>query len=126
MVKDKYQYAHCVFENVGGEQLDLNLTLMRPFGRIAFCGSISQYNGDAPYALRNYTSIVAMRIRFEGFIVFDFAKEYPKAIKELNQWIKEGKVTRQYYMVEGGITKGPEALLGLFEGRNQGKTLLKL
>lgn len=104
----------------------MNLTLMRPFGRIAFCGSISQYNGDALYALRNYTSIVSMRIRFEGFIVFDFAKEYPQAIKDLNQWIKEGKLTRQYYMVEGGITKGAEALLGLFEGRNQGKTLLKL
>jgi NADPH-dependent curcumin reductase CurA len=126
LVKDKYQYAHCVFENVGGQQLDDNLLLMRPFGRIAFCGSISQYNAEEPYAIRNYSAIVAMRIRLEGFIVLDHQKEYPKAIKELNQWVKEGKLEREYYLVEGGVTKGPEALMAVFEGKNQGKTLVKL
>ncbi|UZJ56644.1 hypothetical protein CBS101457_005964 [Exobasidium rhododendri] len=126
LVKDKYQFAHCVFENVGGSQLDLNLGLMRPFGRIAFCGSISQYNSAEPYRIGNYQSIVGMRIRLEGFIVFDFAKENPKAIKEMNQWIKEGKLVRHYHLIEGGIEKGPMALISLFEGRNQGKTLVKL
>jgi NADPH-dependent curcumin reductase CurA len=99
---------------------------MRPFGRIAFCGSISQYNGEAPYSLQNYTSIVSMRIKLQGFIVFDFAKEYPQAIKDLNGWVKEGKLAREYYVVEGGVTKGPEALMAVFEGKNQGKTLVKL
>lgn len=126
MVKKKYEFAHCVFENVGGPQLDLNLSLMRPFGRIAFCGSISQYNSEDPYRISNYQSIVSMRIRLEGFIVFDFAKEYPKAIKDMNQWIKEDRLIRHYHMVEGGIEKGPLALISLFEGRNQGKTLVKL
>lgn len=126
MVKNKYGFAHCVFENVGGPQLDLNLTLMRPFGRVAFCGSISQYNSAEPYRIQNYQSIVGMRIRLEGFIVFDFAKENTKAIKEMNQWVKEGLLIRQYHMIEGGIQNGPLALISLFEGKNQGKTLLKL
>jgi NADPH-dependent curcumin reductase CurA len=126
VVKNKYHFAHCVFENVGGPQLDLSLTLMRPFGRIAFCGSISQYNSAEPYRIKNYQSIVGMRIRLQGFIVFDFAKEYPKAIKEMNQWIQEKKLIRHYHLIEGGVEKGPLALISLFEGKNQGKTLVKL
>lgn len=126
VVKNKYKYATCVFENVGGEQLDLNLGLLRPFARIAFCGSVSQYNSSEAYGLKSYMNVVSMRIRMQGFIVFDFAKEYPQAIKEMNRWVKEGKLVRHYHLVEGGIGKAPGALVALFEGRNQGKLLVKL
>jgi NADPH-dependent curcumin reductase CurA len=126
VVKNKYKFADCVFENVGGPQLDLNLGLMKPFGRIAFCGSISGYNSAQAEPIRNYTSIVSMRLRVQGFIVMDFAAEYPKALKEMSEWIQQGKLGQHYHLVEGGIAKSPEALLSLFEGRNRGKTLVKL
>ena len=119
-------FAHCVFENVGGEQLDLSLSLMRPFARIAFCGSISQYNAAEPYRLGNYMSIIGMRIKLEGFIVMDYAKDFAAAIGEMNKWVKDGKLVRHYHLYEGGISKGPEALIALFEGKNQGKMLVKL
>jgi NADPH-dependent curcumin reductase CurA len=126
IITNKYEFADCVFENVGGEQLDLNLSLMRPFGRIAFCGSISQYNSAQTDPIYNYPSIVRMRLRVQGFIVTDFAAEFPKALKEMGEWVQQGKLGQHYHLVEGGVAKTPEALASIFEGKNQGKTLVKL
>lgn len=64
--------------------------------------------------------IVSMRIRMEGFIVFDYESQYPHAKKELAQWLAEGKIKRLETVIKGGITKMPEALRALYEGVNQG------
>jgi NADPH-dependent curcumin reductase CurA len=63
-----------------------------------------------------------MRIRMEGFIVFDYEKQYPEARQELAQWLAEGKLKRNTTIVQGGILKAEEALLGLFQGKNTGKS----
>lgn len=62
-----------------------------------------------------------MRIRMEGFVVFDYAKEYPRAQRELAQWLSEGKIKRQETIMKGGIEKMPEALQALYAGANTGK-----
>lgn len=62
----------------------------------------------------------------EGFIVFDYEKQYPHAIKELAQWLAEGKIKRLETVIKGGITKMPEALKALYEGVNTGKLLSDL
>lgn len=67
--------------------------------------------------------IVSMRIRMEGFIVFDYEKQYPQAKKELAQWLAEGKIKRLETVIRGGITEMPNALRALYEGVNQGKSL---
>lgn len=59
----------------------------------------------------------------EGFIVFDFVKEYPAARKQLAQWLAEGKIKRQETVVKGGLKVAEQALLDLFKGGNTGKTL---
>lgn len=56
----------------------------------------------------------------EGFIVFDYEKQYPHAIQELAQWLAEGKIKRLETVIKGGITKMPEALRALYEGANTG------
>lgn len=56
----------------------------------------------------------------EGFVVFDYEKQYPHAQKELAQWLADGKIKRQETIIKGGIEKMPEALGSLFEGRNTG------
>lgn len=65
--------------------------------------------------------LISMRIRMQGFIVFDFAHKYPEARKEIAQWLSEGKLKRKETIVKGGLLKAEEALVGLFEGKNTGE-----
>ncbi len=57
----------------------------------------------------------------EGFIVFDYAKEYPRALKDLAQWLSEGKIKRKETIVKGGLAKAENALRDLYDGVNTGK-----
>jgi NADPH-dependent curcumin reductase CurA len=60
----------------------------------------------------------------QGFIVFDYAKEFPEAKKQLAQWLSEGKLKRKETIVKGGLPKAEQALLDLFNGANTGKYFL--
>lgn len=70
--------------------------------------------------------IISMRIRMQGFVVFDYADKYAAARKELAQWLSEGKLKRKETIIKGGITNAEGALVGLFEGKNTGKTLVEV
>lgn len=58
--------------------------------------------------------------RMEGFIVFDYEKQYPEALKELAQWLAEGKIQRKETVVKGGLSQAEKALADLFNGGNTG------
>jgi NADPH-dependent curcumin reductase CurA len=58
----------------------------------------------------------------EGFVVFDYAKQYPTALKDLAQWLEEGKIKTTETVVKGGIEKAQNALRDLYDGINTGKT----
>lgn len=89
--------------------------------RIALCGAISSYNASGrPEGLKNYNTLISMRAKLQGFIVFDYAKRYGEAAKDLAKWIGEGKIQRRETIVEG-VERCPEALKGLFRGDNYGK-----
>jgi NADPH-dependent curcumin reductase CurA len=60
----------------------------------------------------------------EGFIVFDYAKEYPRALKELAQWLSEGKIKRKETIVKGGLGQAENALRDLYNGVNTGEPAL--
>lgn len=62
----------------------------------------------------------------QGFVVFDYADKYVAARKELAQWLSEGKLKRKETIIKGGISKAEGALVGLFEGKNTGKTLVEV
>lgn len=106
---------------VGGEILDLALARAKPHARFVMCGAISQYNSGKPQGPKNYMMIISMRIRMQGFIVFDYAKQYPEARKQLAQWLAEGKLKRKETIVKGGLVKAEEALVGLYQGKNTGE-----
>ncbi|KIW68614.1 hypothetical protein PV04_04549 [Phialophora macrospora] len=114
------------FDNVGGEILDMALSRAKPHARFVMCGGISQYNSSKPQGPKNYLMIVSMRIRMEGFIVFDFAKEYPRALKDLAQWLSEGKIKRKETIVKGGLDQAENALRDLYKGVNTGKLLVEV
>ncbi|KQJ91821.1 2-alkenal reductase (NADP(+)-dependent) [Brachypodium distachyon] len=113
------------FESVGGAMLDAVLLNMRKHSRIAVSGLISQYNLEQPEGAPNLFCLVAKRIRMEGFIVGDYFGSYQKFEEEMVGYLKEGKITYVEDIVEG-IDKVPEALIGLFSGRNVGKQLVAI
>lgn len=114
------------FDNVGGEILDLALSRAAPHARFVMCGGISQYNEAVQKGPKNYLMVVSMRIRMQGFIVFDYEKEYTAAREELAGWVKEGKLKRGETIVEGGLKEAEKALVGLYEGLNTGKLLIEV
>lgn len=114
------------FDNVGGEILDLALSRAKEHARFVICGAISQYNAKEPKGPKNYLMVISMRIRMEGFIVFDYAAKYVEARRELAQWLAEGKIQRKETIVKGGLGAAEEALLGLYKGTNTGKLLVEV
>jgi NADPH-dependent curcumin reductase CurA len=114
------------FDNVGGEISDAVLRNINFFGRVALCGSISQYNATTPpMGPRLLGTFVGKRVRAQGFIVTDFAERYAPARRQMGEWIKSGKLKYREDIVEG-IEKAPRAFIGLLRGENFGKMLVKL
>lgn len=137
MTQKKYGYIDAVFENVGGELLDMSLLCLKPHARIAFCGAISDYNNPQPSGLKNYQAMIAMRAKLEGFIVFDYASRYAEAEEDIAKWLKEGKLARKFHVVgddqsSSALQSGksleqcPKALNDLFAGKNVGKMVVKV
>jgi NADPH-dependent curcumin reductase CurA len=58
-----------------------------------------------------------------GFIIFNYEDRF-EGIKQLSTWVKEGKLDFTQTIVEG-FDQLPTALLGLFEGINTGKMIVK-
>ncbi len=116
------------------------LTRLNTNARIVLCGAMSAYNSSKPPGLNNYVTLISMRARIQGFIVyvsififsvcfrgltqwvirFDYTSEYPKAVAEMSKWISEGRLKRKYH-IKAGLEKCPEHLQLLFRGENTGK-----
>ncbi len=112
------------FENVGGAILDVVMARMNAFGRIAFCGMISGYNGE-PIPMANPSLILVSRLKLQGFIVSEHMALWPQALKELGTMVATGQL-KYRESVADGLAAAPEAFLGLLKGRNFGKQLVKL
>jgi NADPH-dependent curcumin reductase len=112
------------FENVGGMILDAVMLRMNAFGRIAFCGMISGYNGE-PIPMSHPQLILVSRLKLQGFIVSEHMNLWPEALKELGTMVATGKLKYRESIAEG-LAAAPEAFIGLLKGRNFGKQLVKL
>ncbi|MDE2429582.1 MAG: NADP-dependent oxidoreductase [Burkholderiales bacterium] len=113
-----------VFENVGGEIFDASLARMNPFGRIALCGLISGYDGQA-LSIHNARTFLTMRLTMRGFIVSEHMDLWPQGLQELGSLVASGKLKFRESVAEG-LAAAPEAFIGLLKGKNFGKQLVKL
>ena len=112
------------FENVGGPIMDEVWAHMNLFGRVALCGLISGYNSEVRMQ-GNVESILMKRLSIRGFIVTDFAPDWPKAQRDLATWVAEGRIKYRETIVEG-LENAPEAVNLLFDGGNTGKLMIKV
>jgi NADPH-dependent curcumin reductase CurA len=114
------------FDNVGGEITDAVLRNINFFGRVALCGSISQYNATTPpMGPRLLGTFVGKRVRAQGFIVTDFAERYGPARRQMGEWVRSGRLKYREDVVEG-IAQAPRAFIGMLRGDNFGKMLVKV
>ncbi|CDO70644.1 hypothetical protein BN946_scf184756.g10 [Trametes cinnabarina] len=118
-------YLDVYFDNVGGDILNFMLTRLKQKARIVLCGAIADYNNNKPKGLSSYTNLIAQRAKMEGFIVFDYAKRYPEAQRELAEMLREGSLKRKFHIVKG-LENAPEALNLLFSGGNTGKLVVQV
>ena len=120
------------FENVGGKVFDAVLPRLSDFARIPVCGLIADYNTifgkdtpTPPWANTIMRSILVKRLNFRGFIVRDFAARYPDFIRDMPQWLREGKLKHKEFVTEG-LDSAPSAFMGLLKGANFGKQLVRV
>jgi NADPH-dependent curcumin reductase CurA len=111
------------FENVGGDHLDAVLPRMNVRGRIPVCGMISTYNGERA-GVKNLSTLIYSRIRMEGFVASDFPHLQAQFQSDMTGWLKSGQLKYQETILDG-FERAPEALVGLFEGKNAGKMLVR-
>ena len=114
------------FDNVGGHILEAALVRMQNGGRIVCCGAISQYESSSPTGPRNVPGlIITKRLKMEGFIVMDFQEKHLKAIDHMRALLDEGKIKVVEDIAEG-LESAPEALVNLLNGKNFGKSMVRV
>jgi len=114
------------FDNVGGESLEAALETLRVHGRIIACGAISGYNADKPRpGPSNLFNITTKRLTMRGLLVRDWLDRQGEFEKEVGGYFKAGKLKSKETVVNG-IDQAVGAFLGLFEGLNIGKMIVKL
>jgi len=117
------------FENVGGAVFEAVYPLLNAFARVPVCGLIAHYN-DAEakppkWAASLMSAILTKRLTFRGFIVSDFAARHGDFLRDMSQWVREGKVKYKESVTEG-LDHAPAAFMGLLKGANFGKQLVRV
>ena len=113
------------FDNVGGDHLDAAFAVARQNARFAICGMIDDYNKGSDHVFRYIMRIIPTRLMIKGFIYTDYLAAMGDFYRDMGGWVSEGKVTSRETIREG-IESAPDAFLGLFEGENIGKMLVRL
>jgi NADPH-dependent curcumin reductase CurA len=114
------------FDNVGGKTLEAALSALRVHGRIIACGGISGYNEEKPRpGPSNLFNMITKRLTMKGLIVRDWLDRQGEFEKEVGGYFRAGKLKNKETVVEG-IEQAVGAFIGLFEGKNVGKMVVKL
>jgi len=113
------------FENVGGEVTEAVAQLLNPFSRIPLCGLISMYNATSPAPGPSWRALLTNRALVKGFIVSDHLDRMPAFLADCTTWVREGRLKFREDIVNG-LENAPRAFIGLLEGKNFGKMLVRV
>lgn len=119
------------YENVGGKVFDAVMPLLNTAARVPVCGLVSGYNAtDLPPGPDRLGllmgTILKKRIRMQGFIINqDYGHRIAEFQQEMSGWVREGKIHYREQVTEG-LENAPQALIGLLEGKNFGKVVIRV
>lgn len=113
------------FDNVGGAVLEAALSLLRPQARVVLCGLSDQYNRGERPAGPNLGPVIGARARLQGLVVYDHLHEFDRCRSELAAMIAAGTLRYREHIHEG-LASAPAGFIGLLNGENLGKALVRL
>ena len=114
------------FDNVGGDVTDAVFDPLNTGARISLCCSISQYNRNEPEpGPRKMGLLVGKQARAEGFLVSRFRDRHDEARSRIAGWMRQDRIKYREDVVEG-LENAPRAFIGLMQGENFGKLLVKV
>jgi NADPH-dependent curcumin reductase CurA len=119
------------FENVGGAVWQAVLPLLNKFARVPVSGLVAQYNAIGTGEGTNHLpatmrQILTKSLTIRGFINYEFAAEhYPTFLREVSAGIADGRIRYREDFVDG-LERAPEAFIGMLEGRNFGKVIVRV
>src|ERR1700685_2265037 len=119
------------YENVGGAVWQAVLPLLNNFARVPVSGLIAQYNaagsGEGPDRLpATMRAVLSKSLTVRGFLNYEFAAEhYAAFLREVGAGIADGRIRYREDFVDG-LEKAPEAFIGMLEGRNFGKLIVRV
>jgi NADPH-dependent curcumin reductase len=113
------------FENVGGAVQQAVWPLLNDFARVPVCGLIAQYDATAAVPGPDMISVLRKRLTVRGFIVSDFSARLGDFLREAGEWLRSGRLKYREHVVDG-LENAPAAFLGLLQGRNFGKLLVRV
>ncbi len=114
------------FDNVGGEISDAVIANINFNARIVLCGQIALYNNtEVSMGPRLQPILLTRSVLMQGFIVSNYADRFEEGTAKLKLWMDEGKMIYKE-TIENGFENLPKALIGLFEGKNTGKMIVRI
>jgi NADPH-dependent curcumin reductase CurA len=119
------------FESVGGAVWQAVLPLLNNFARVPVCGLIAQYNASGPGDGSNLLpatmrAILSKSLTVRGFLYYEFTTEhFPAFLREVGAGIADGRIRYREDLVDG-LEKAPVAFIGMLEGRNFGKLIVRI
>lgn len=118
------------FENVGGMVWDGVFPLLNDFARVPVCGLVSQYNSRGSFPgpdrlPRVMRDVLTKSLSLRGFIQHEFVDQWPTFLAEMGGWVRSGDVRYREDIVDG-LAHAPAAFMGLLEGKNFGKLVVRV
>ena len=118
------------FENVGGEVLYAAVPLLNVGARVPLCGLIAWYNLEKlPEGVDRTPSLLSTvlrrRVKVQGFIIFDHYHRIPAFTRDMSEWLRAGRVRYREEVIEG-LENAPRGFMGLLNGENFGKLVVRV
>jgi len=113
------------FDNVGGDVSAGVHARLNVGARIAICGQVSQYNEERPAPTFHPGLLIVFRATMQGFLVSDYVARFPEAYPRLARWVADGTLRYREHVTEG-LENAPRAFIGMLNGENRGKALVKV
>ncbi len=119
------------FENVGGAIFEAVLPLLNIGARVPVCGIVAHYSDESPPPGPNrlpllLSTVLRKRIHMQGFIILDhYADRFEAFRRDMGEWVQAGRVKLREDLVDG-LDNAPAALIGLLQGRNFGKVVVRV
>lgn len=114
------------FDNTAGRISDAVMRRLNVGARVVVCGTASVASWDPwPQGPRVERHLLVKRARMQGFVIFDYAPRYAEGLRELETWVRSGRIRYREDILDG-IEQAPDSIAGLYRGENQGKRLIRI